>query len=178
MCFGVLLCLWNSYVLENERCKKFGIFWVASLIIAVTWRLWWVCWFVLLFLSLNQAVVGEGYAHQCIYYYYCYCYYCCCYYCYCYYYSLVDSSSSRHLISYIDLSGCALITDTTLLRIAWASTPLQTTPTSCCDCSCGDKNIYDKGGGGIGDVVKKNCELKCLVLSGCHQITDVGLRWV
>lgn len=82
-------------------------------------------------------------------------------------------SPSRHL-SYIDLSGCAHVTDTTLLRIAQACAPPLATPT-CSSCCCELAAMSTKEEEEEADEDKK-AALSCLILSGCHLVTDVGLR--
>lgn len=77
------------------------------------------------------------------------------------------------MLEYIDLSGCSMITDTTLLRIAWACSPLSPTPRLLCTnclCSNEDNRIFKDPGG-------KEPMLQYLILAGCHLITDVGLRY-
>ena len=87
---------------------------------------------------------------------------------------LVDPGGTRTCLQYIDISGCSMITDTTLLRIAWACSPTSPTSSLCSNCSCGqmieDTNMIR--------VKEETPQLKGLVLSGCHHVTDVGLKYV
>ncbi len=72
-------------------------------------------------------------------------------------------------LEHVDLTGCSLITDTTLQRISQAITtspPVHSTDNSN---GRGKKKEWKEEA-----VVEPN--LKSLILSGCHLITDVGLR--
>jgi len=66
-------------------------------------------------------------------------------------------------LAHVDLTGCALITDTALQRIAQAIT---TPPPS----------SGDPGGKSCDQWKGVEPKMTTLVLSGCHLITDVGLR--
>lgn len=85
---------------------------------------------------------------------------------------LVDPGGTRTCLQYIDISGCSMITDTTLLRIAWACSPTSPTSSLCSNCSCGQM-IEDTN---MMRVKEETPQLKGLVLSGCHHVTDVGLK--
>ena len=96
-------------------------------------------------------------------------------------------------LEYLDLSGCSLVTDRSLQRIAQAlSRNHQPRPPSCshcplyvagrCDagaCVMGWNGLGEVGGGARGVASgreQKSPQLKCLILSGCHRLTDEGLR--
>jgi hypothetical protein len=113
--------------------------------------------------------------------------------------SLLSSSGNHWRLTHVDLTGCSLITDTSLQRLAQAISPPFTHNTTsfrkCCGGGGGTSGKERKGGeeagggggrekaenavcdgGGGGRREKKQTMLQSLVLSGCHQITDVGLR--
>ena len=98
--------------------------------------------------------------------------------------SLIRNHSASKL-QYLNLSGCSWISDLTLERLAKAFKPSMkhngittaikmsennkcVTSNNNCTCSC--KNKYQ-------DSLCEKPRLRCLRLSGCHLITDKGLRY-
>lgn len=84
-------------------------------------------------------------------------------------------------LQYIDLTGCQLVTDTALQRIARAISHSPSPPhhphttTLSTGCVCAGGGAWPMPGGG-GWRERSESRLKCLILSGCHHITDTGLR--
>jgi F-box/leucine-rich repeat protein 5 len=80
----------------------------------------------------------------------------------------------RSRLQYVNLTGCQLITDVTLYMISWTCSP------SLC-CSCNDVNsssLDDNFPRWTTCAADDVSALKCLILSGCHLITDDGLKYV
>ena len=98
--------------------------------------------------------------------------------------SLLPKKHFRWKLEYVDLSGCSLITDTALQRLAQSlSSSPHLTPPPCSflasSQSCGRGNAGEGGGGGGGEEKGgEESQLKCLILSGCYSVTDVGLRYI
>ena len=95
---------------------------------------------------------------------------------------LVGKGHHHWKLKYIDLSGCSLITDTALQRISQSLTAIPSIPPPC---ACANVSSYFRDGTGSGwsgdsgnwRGLEKVPQLKCLILSGCFHITDVGLRY-
>ncbi len=83
---------------------------------------------------------------------------------------MLGRQQSMWQLEHVDLTGCSLITDTTLQRISQAIT---TSPPAL--------HSTDNAKGGKKEWKEEACvepKLNSLILSGCHLITDVGLRYV
>ena len=103
-------------------------------------------------------------------------------------YSLLGHHHNFWRLEYVDLTGCVLVTDIAIQRVAQALGSLQHPLLSPLGCSCGrgggrtamtrEIDGGSKGGGRRKKEEATEPQLKYLILSGCHLVTDVGLRWV
>ncbi len=95
-------------------------------------------------------------------------------------FSLLSKISCRWKLEYLDISGCHLVTDTALQKLAQSLVPRPRIPHPTSSHLGGlfsRGGGRDGGGGGGGGGGGDHPQLKCLILSGCHAITDKGLRY-
>ena len=99
---------------------------------------------------------------------------------------LLCKNHCRWNLKYVDVSGCSNVTDLTLQRLAQSFSPISScSSTHCLPASASHPQSTtgqwkdEGGGGGVGyGVCRPQPQLRCLILSGCSSVTDVGLRQV